>query len=288
MLYKFVKYVIIVWGDIMIFNFYQLLFFFFIYAILGWCTEVIYAAVNSGKFVNRGFLNGPYCPIYGLGVITVVIALYPIRGNLLILFAGSVALTTALEFVTGYMLERIFNQKWWDYSDEHFNVKGYVCLRFSLLWGLACVLVVSVIHPGVVRFVDAIPRTVGIVILCVLLLSIASDIVITMLAILHIKRSIRVLNAISAEMKTISDFAGGKLYDGVNVIIEQKQSAKEKYEVQSAEYKAKIESIKLKLKQLSTGKSFVHRRIETAFPMLKVYKGRILKDVRDFLEQHKL
>ena len=118
----------------MIFSAYQLVFFFFIYAFLGWCTEVIYACVNSGKFVNRGFLNGPYCPIYGFGVVAVVMCIYPAKDNLHVLFFGSVILTTALEFITGFILEKIFNEKWWDYSDEHFNIKGYICLKFSLMW----------------------------------------------------------------------------------------------------------------------------------------------------------
>ena len=142
----------------MIFSAYQVIFFFFIYAFLGWCTEVIYAAVNSGKFVNRGFLNGPYCPIYGFGVVAVVLCIYPIKDNLPVLFFGSVILTTLLEFITGFVLEKIFNEKWWDYSDEHFNIKGYICLKFSLMWGLACIIVIRVIHPLIIKFVDFVPH----------------------------------------------------------------------------------------------------------------------------------
>lgn len=85
---------------------YEAVLCFFIYAILGWCVEVIYATVNSGKFVNRGFLNGPYCPIYGFGVLIVVLCLSPVSGSLIPLFFGSVVLTTMLELVTGFLLER--------------------------------------------------------------------------------------------------------------------------------------------------------------------------------------
>ena len=97
---------------------YHLLWIFFIYAFLGWCTEVSYAALKTGRFVNRGFLNGPVCPVYGFGVVIVLWVLEPLRGNLLLLFLGSVALTSLLEWLTGFVLERLFHQRWWDYSQE--------------------------------------------------------------------------------------------------------------------------------------------------------------------------
>ena len=97
-------------------NIYQAVWIFIIYAFLGWCSEVAFAAVNKGKFVNRGFLNGPVCPIYGVGMLIVVLCLWNLRDRPLLLFLGSALLTTALEFVTGFVLERFFHDKWWDYS----------------------------------------------------------------------------------------------------------------------------------------------------------------------------
>ena len=114
---------------------YLTLWIFFVYAFLGWCTEVGYAALRTGRFVNRGFLNGPVCPIYGFGMVIVLFTLEPLAENILLLFLGSVVLTSALEWITGLVLEKLFHQRWWDYSDEPFNVGGYICLRFSLMWG---------------------------------------------------------------------------------------------------------------------------------------------------------
>ena len=114
-------------------NIYQALWIFIIYAFLGWCSEVAFAAVNKGKFVNRGFLNGPVCPIYGVGMLIVVLCLWSLRDRPLLLFLGSALLTTALEFVTGFVLEKFFHDKWWDYSDMPFNIKGYVCLKFTVV-----------------------------------------------------------------------------------------------------------------------------------------------------------
>lgn len=146
---------------------YEAVLCFFIYAILGWCVEVIYATVNSGKFVNRGFLNGPYCPIYGFGVLIVVLCLSPVSGSLIPLFFGSVVLTTMLELVTGFLLEKIFHAHWWDYSNEHFQLGGYICAKFSLLWGIACVLVMRVVHPAVMGLVHWLPHWLGLTLLWV-------------------------------------------------------------------------------------------------------------------------
>ena len=118
-------------------EFYYFALSFFVYGFLGWCTEVAYAAVKQGKFVNRGFLNGPICPVYGIGVGVVVQFLTPVENNLVLLYISSTILVTAIEGITGFLLEKIFHNKWWDYSDMPFNIKGYVCLKFTILWGLA-------------------------------------------------------------------------------------------------------------------------------------------------------
>lgn len=138
---------------------YQFLWIFFVYAFLGWCTEVSYAALRTGKFVNRGFLNGPVCPIYGCGVVVVLAGLEPLKGNFVLLFLGSVVLTSVLELATGFVLEKLFRQRWWDYSDKPFNLGGYICLEFSIMWGFACLFVVDILHPSIEFFIRLIPHT---------------------------------------------------------------------------------------------------------------------------------
>ena len=118
--------------------------FFFIYALLGWCGEVAFAAVKEKHFVNRGFLNGPLCPIYGVGVVAIV-GLGLIAGdNVFVLFVISAIVTSLIELVTGYVLKKLFRTRWWDYSDMPLNIGGYICLPFSLLWGAACVVIIKV------------------------------------------------------------------------------------------------------------------------------------------------
>lgn len=99
------------------FSLYQILAFFLIYSCLGWCLEVIYAAVSTGQLVNRGFLNGPVCPIYGFGMIIVLFTLSPLADNLLLLYLGGVILPSVLELVGGWALYKLYHTRWWDYSD---------------------------------------------------------------------------------------------------------------------------------------------------------------------------
>ena len=126
----------------MVTGFYEVFWVFLIYSFLGWCMEVTYAAVCNGTFVNRGFLNGPVCPIYGVGVLLVIGLLWPLKNNALILFVGSVVVTTALEFLVGWVLEKLFHAVWWDYSEMPFNLQGRVCLPCSLGFGAAGLLVI--------------------------------------------------------------------------------------------------------------------------------------------------
>lgn len=121
------------------FSLYQILAFFLIYSCLGWCLEVIYAAVSTGQLVNRGFLNGPVCPIYGFGMIIVLFTLSPLVDNLLLLYIGGVILPSVLELAGGWALYKLYHTRWWDYSDFPFNIGGYICLEFSLLWGVGTV-----------------------------------------------------------------------------------------------------------------------------------------------------
>lgn len=193
---------------------YTYLWFFLIYAFLGWCLEVAFAALNEARFVNRGFLNGPICPIYGAGVCAVLFCLDPIKENTLVLFLGSVLVTTVLEFATGYILEKAFRTKWWDYSREKFNIMGYVCLKFSLAWGLACVFVIEIVHPPIMRIVHWLPYTPGRIILLIFLLGFAVDVGLTIATILKLNKRLAEMDELSAKIKEGSDAIGKYIADG--------------------------------------------------------------------------
>ena len=202
-------------------NFYELVWIFIIYAFIGWCTEVSYAALDTGKFVNRGFLNGPYCPIYGCGVVIVVAILTPLKENLLILFAGSFLLTSVLEYITGYILEKVFHNKWWDYSDKPFNIKGYVCLKFSIYWGLACTFIMDIIHPIIYAAIRFIPFVLGVVLLSIIMCVFAADCIITVTTILKFNKRLKVMDEMAASIHRLSDEIGENIYENVTDVIEK-------------------------------------------------------------------
>ena len=210
--------------------FYHLLWFFFVYAFLGWCAEVGYAATKTGKFVNRGFLNGPWCPVYGFGVVIVLGCLEPLSGSLPLLFLGSVALTSALEWLTGFALEKLFHQRWWDYSDEPFNLTGYICLRFSLMWGFACLFVVKLLHPTVVLAVDLLPRPLGWVLLAGLCAALGVDLAATVSAIARLNRRLVLLDELAGRIREASDDLGEDLADRVLDAAERGADWKEDWE----------------------------------------------------------
>lgn len=121
--------------------------YFLIYAFIGWCLETIYAYMVFGHFVKRGFLYGPICPIYGFGAILLIMNLRNVKGNNLVKFLVAMVVFTVFEFVASFVLEALFNQRWWDYTNEFMNFQGRICLSFSILWGVLGVLFVNYVHP---------------------------------------------------------------------------------------------------------------------------------------------
>ena len=137
-------------------TYFQICLYFLIYSFGGWVVEVIFHAVALGKVINRGFLNGPVCPVYGFGVLSVFALLNTIQGSGRqmsdgMIFVFGIVLATAVELVAGWLLDVCFHARWWDYSDKPFNFHGYICLEFSLIWGLAIVMVVKVFQ----KYVEA-------------------------------------------------------------------------------------------------------------------------------------
>ena len=265
-------------------NIYQAVWIFLIYDFLGWCCEVAFAAVNKGKFVNRGFLNGPVCPIYGVGMLIVVLCLWNLRDRPLLLFLGSALLTTALEFVTGFVLERFFHDKWWDYSDMPFNIKGYVCLKFTILWGLAASFIIGAIHRFIYMLIEKTPFVLGVILLAVFSAAFIADFIVTLTALVKLPKKLKAMAEAERALRAVSDKIGENISDTTI-------AAKEKGEALAEENKPRLEELKAeyekKKKELSAmlERNFVQRRIFKAFPNLK--NGRY-KAIFDRISELKL
>ncbi len=225
-------------------NFYYYICYFVIYAFLGWCTEVAYQAVHRGKFVNRGFLNGPVCPVYGFGMVAVIFCLSRIQDNALELFIGAVLLTSAIEWSTGFILEKVFHAKWWDYSDRPLNLNGYICLEFSIIWGLACLIVMDAIQPLINTLIGITPLLLGEILLAIFYGTMLADAIVTVNTLTKLNKQLAHLQEISASMRRISDSLGENIYEGVTNIEERKKLAKSLLEEKKADLRENIEDFK--------------------------------------------
>lgn len=214
------------------YSLYEIVGLFFIYGFLGWCVEVVYCGLEEGHFINRGFLNGPICPIYGVGAMTVILCLTPLKDNILLLFVGSALLTTFLEFITGLALDKIFHARWWDYSDKPFNIGGYICLKFTIYWGLVCIGLMRGIHPAIFNLVKHIPHLLGIITLIFLSAVFIADTVITVVSINKLAKRIKLMSDIAEKIHAVSDEIGERVYDGAAAVVhrgENMQGLREKY-----------------------------------------------------------
>lgn len=207
----------------MTFNEYMLC--FFLYGFVGWCTEVGFAAVKQRRFVNRGFLNGPICPIYGVGVTFVILLLTPFSRNVFFFYVFSVIVVTILEGTTGWAMDKIFHNKWWDYSHMPFNLGGYVCLLFSMLWGAACIFIIYFLHPAVYKGLSLLPNALELVLTILLFAVLLADITVTFSAIFKFNKSLAHLRKITDELHEISDQLGEDIYENVMRALEKQELA---------------------------------------------------------------
>lgn len=144
---------------------YNILWIFFIYSFAGWLAETIAGAVRQKKFVNRGFLNGPVCILYGVVAVVCTLSLTELQNNLFFLLVGGMVYSTALEWIAGQFLERIGHGRWWDYSDNKWSLDGYVCLPYSILWGVLVCIMIKWANPSLIMILRKIPHLAGVVLL---------------------------------------------------------------------------------------------------------------------------
>lgn len=235
---------------------YFILLYFFVYGFLGWCTEVGFAAFKTHHFVNRGFLNGPICPIYGVGVTAVITVLTPYKSDIIVLYILSVVLVTVLEGVTGWAMDKIFHNKWWDYSDMPLNIGGYVCLLFSIVWGFACLFIIYFIQPLVHDLLAFIPTIVGIILIIILGIILIADLYVTASTIFKFNRRLAAMEKIAAEMHEISEQIGQEIFEKTIRAMDRQESSKEKLATATDEFKEKMQDTASGLKEKTQGTAF--------------------------------
>ena len=204
---------------------------FFIYAILGWIIETTLVSIEKRKFVNRGFLIGPYCPIYGFGGLAITILLKHYTKDPIVLFLMAVIICGILEYFTSYIMEKIFKARWWDYSAKKYNINGRICLETVVPFGILGCLVMYVLNPITFKYLNMLSNS---------MLNIISAICFT----IFITDNIVSYNVISSFTKTVKTINVGKIKDNT-------------------------EEITKKVREVLIGKSFFNKRLMEAYPNLQ-------------------
>ena len=192
------------------YGFYELILYFFLYSFLGWCAEIAYAAVRHKRFLNRGFLNGPFCPVYGFGMVLILIFFGPELDSFLFLAIGCGVVAVVLEFFTGMLMERLFHCKWWDYSGYKSSLGGYVCLPFSCLWGLGAAACLTFLQPWLIRLFLFLPQWAERTLAIVMTLLCLADFLSVAGTIRRVQRKSRI-EEIASGMQKVSNRVGGAI-----------------------------------------------------------------------------
>lgn len=230
---------------------------FIAYSVIGWIYESTICSINEKKLINRGFLNGPLCPVYGCGALVVIFFLNNKTDDVFILFMSGAILTCIVEYLTSYILEKLFNAKWWDYSDKKFNLNGRICLLGAAVFGILTVLVIKFIHPFIYKIIsDFSPITLYITSFIIFIILI-SDIIFTVYHLL-------LLNGRLAEIQAkISDYKEEQKLLG--------EKAKKTFSQWLETHYYSIEKIKYQIGKIQ---KLQYKRIFKAFPKLNYTKNK--------------
>ena len=269
------------------FTLYDLVWFFFLYSVVGWVVETVYESLRQGLLVNRGFLIGCYCPIYGFASWLVLFSLSRFRGRFFLVFLLGMVLATLLEYFVGWLMETTLQSKWWDYSHSKFNFKGRVSLLTSLAWGLMCAVVIEFIHPFTVSTIHSFSYRSGMVALGVIFITMSID------AIISLAAAIRLSNKMSA-LANIRERA--TVFILQHVPLEEGDKLRQRFlssyigEIFSAGYDrlktaadsvgffSALDSLKERYDQIMGSVSLSERRFFRAFPSLYFPKLRELSE----------
>ena len=217
----------------------QWLFFFYFYCFAGWCFESAYVSIKSRELTNRGFLRGPFLPIYGSGAIMMLVVSMPFQDNIVLTYIAGCIGATALEYVTGVAMEALFKVRYWDYSKNKFNFQGHICLGSSLAWGVLTIFMTELIHVPVEKLVLSIPAQILTVATYVLTVVIFADFALSFKAAMDLRNVLVKMEQAKAELVHIR-----KRLDVIIALADQRLE----------ELKAGIESGLKQLKQLVQSK----------------------------------
>lgn len=262
-----------------------------IYSFFGWIYESILCSITSGSLVNRGFLNGPVCPVYGFGALVVILAFWR-EPDIRVwnLFFSSMVLTCTLEYLTSWAMEKLFHARWWDYSQYRFNINGRVCLLGAVAFGAFSVLLIKVVHPRVSAFVDGFSPAAITAASAALFLTGAADCMVTVRHILALNGRLAEIQAAIDAYRAQSRQRAEALGQRLQARLEESVAASGLEELRERLEERFEESVhnSRRVQALLELRSFQDRRLLRAFPHLSSTRyGDALKKLRERIEQRR-
>lgn len=188
----------------------EIILYFFLYSVAGWLWETAYCSINAGRFVYRGFLRGPYCPIYGFGVLLVLYIVRPLRETILDLFIFSAIAVTVLEYFTACLLQRVFKVTLWNYDDMPLNIQGRVAVPVSVFWGFCCMVIVEFVQPKAALLVSWLYASFGVWLPAFVVVVMSADTVYSVTKMLAFKK---IMLALSRDLRNKAETYRGKAED---------------------------------------------------------------------------
>lgn len=276
--------------------------FFYIYCFFGWIFESAYVSLKSKKLINRGFLRLPMLPLYGTGAVMMLWLSLPVKDNLILVYLSGVVGATVLEYVTGSVMEQLFKVRYWDYSNQRFNIKGYICLSSSLAWGFLTILMTHVLHEPVEHFVLNLPPVLEFSSIGIISAVFAADSVQSVKAALALARSLEAITKIRSELEELQlQLALLKAETGQHLNDYKKQTQlraaayKNIGKQKTAHFKSAVrQKLTVELQELNDKRhsltrhlNFYHKGILRGNPTAtSKYFADALKELRESIERH--
>ncbi len=251
----------------------QWFFFFYFYCFVGWCIESTYVSIRTKKLTNRGFMRGPFLPLYGSGAIMMLVVSMPFQDNIFMVYVAGCVGATVLEYVTGVTMEALFKVRYWDYSRNKFNFQGHICLGTSLAWGFLTILMTEVVHVPVERLVLSIPDMVLKTVTGILTVYIAADFALSFKAAIDLRDVLVKMEKVKEEMVHIQK--------RLDVVIALTSQEMDNYKAALAESASNAreewaESMTMHIEDIKTG---IERKLEQLKALVPTWGAEQKKDM---------
>lgn len=261
---------------------------FFVFSAIGWTIECIYCSIGNKKLINRGFLYGPVCPIYGTGALVFEILLTPLSDPFqkrwwLVVIVGMV-LADIVEYFTSYIMEKLFNARWWDYSENFLNLHGRICFKHTCYWGLFSFIFVYVISPAYKYVIGLVPQNIRNIAICLIFVIFLIDLAFTVKATLDIRKLMKKIDSFRASLKEYGELlklATESIKDATEITYADKKA---ELVNQFKDIKDNINALNEKSSQLYSN---ITKRLYSSFANLKSTTEEKIRDIESIAEEIK-